>query len=134
MKNRFIATKIVDVEPMTRGEYSEYRANQPDYDEYVYWHWQGYLVRDNSSAEKWIRKDKFEMEYRPVNAMTFGFALEALKRGEKVTRAGWGGTFIYLAASGKIEGFVLLPKGAPYIGLSENDILAEDWAVVSDVD
>ena len=46
----------------------------------------------------WHPKKQFEEETRPCNAMTFGYAIEAMKRGKKVARAGWNdkGMFIFL--------------------------------------
>lgn len=79
--------------------------------------------------------------------MNFGQALEALKKGEKVCRAGWNGNGMWL---------LLIPKshwettrlvdhldGLPWIGMktaddkfvpwlaSQTDMLAEDWEPVS---
>ena len=69
----------------------------------------------------------------------FGFALDALRRGEKVRRAGWNGKGMWLAlqvpdAHSKMS--------LPYIYMStvtgdlvpwlasQTDMLAEDWEVV----
>jgi hypothetical protein len=38
----------------------------------------------------------FEKYYRPVDGMTFGEAIEALKKGLKVARRGWNGKGMFL--------------------------------------
>mgnify|MGYP003644621650 CR=1 FL=1 len=87
--------------------------------------------------------------------MNFGQAIEALKQGEKVQRAGWNGKdmFIFLVPSSnfKVDRLPLLeiyPQGTeinyhahidmktatgeivPWLA-SQTDILAEDWGIVS---
>ncbi|MDS1356974.1 DUF2829 domain-containing protein, partial [Klebsiella pneumoniae] len=39
----------------------------------------------------------FEKAYRPVSGLSFGLAIEALKKGKKVARAGWNGKGVWLA-------------------------------------
>lgn len=84
--------------------------------------------------------------------MNFGQAIEELKRGKKVARAGWNGKgmfLLYVPASkwGIIEEIGLgIPKEnlASWIGLktadnrftpwaaSQTDMLAEDWEIIND--
>lgn len=85
--------------------------------------------------------------------MTFGGAIEALKRGSKVSRSGWNGKGMYLVlvTGGTVE-HPLVESGAevealPAIGMwtvnfvgrraflhgwlaSQTDMLAEDWSIV----
>ena len=65
---------------MTLGDYNVLRE----------WKMQGYIY--------WSPKDVFEKSYHPTTGLTFGLALEALKQGHCVARAGWNGKnmFIYL--------------------------------------
>ena len=87
----------------------------------------------------------------------FGWAISALKRGEKVSRTGWNGKGMYIVyqkgypegipinkntaeATGEPEGTVL--KFRPYLLMktaqgdfvpwlaSQSDVLAEDWEIV----
>ena len=44
----------------------------------------------------WSPEDVFIKAYRPVDGLTFGQALEALKAGKKIARAGWNGKAMYL--------------------------------------
>lgn len=75
--------------------------------------------------------------------MTFGTALEALKRGERITRRGWNGRGMYLYLSGDLvsaTGVDLAPcivmftaQGMHQPGwlASQMDLLADDWQVVA---
>lgn len=103
----FIGTKTVKATLMTRAEYNEYRtwtlpANENGADE-------GYLVeytdggKPNDSRHEgyisWSPKEQFDNAYREINGMTFGAAIEALKMGKKVSRAGWNGKGMWLSLS-----------------------------------
>ena len=80
--------------------------------------------------------------------MNFGKALEALKEGKKVARAGWNGKgiyielqvpdqhskmtlpYIYIVTNGLITDNPAAPNGVvPWLA-SQTDMLAEDWQVV----
>lgn len=95
----YIGTKIINAKPMTRGEYNKFRgwelpANENGADE-------GYLVEyadggKPNTAEyagyvSWSPKEQFDNAYRATSGLTFGLAIEALKRGATVARAGWNG-------------------------------------------
>jgi hypothetical protein len=131
---------------------------------------QGYLVEyiDGGQANhpdfagyiSWSPSDVFDRAYRPITGMTFGLAIEALKAGKKVSRAGWNGKGMWLMlvpGTPKAE----LREGTPYAKAlrqgsceilphidmwtvnadgrramlpgwlaSQSDMLAEDWAIV----
>ena len=160
--NRYIGTKALNAKPMTRQAYNNLRgwvvpadedpaddgylveyidggqANHPDFDGYI----------------SWSPKDVFERAYRRADNLTFGEALELLKAGKKVARAGWNGKgmFVFLVPGSnfKVNRPPLLgiyPEGAeinyrPHIDLkgadgsvstwapSGSDSLAEDWMEV----
>ncbi|MEC7121106.1 MAG: DUF2829 domain-containing protein [Pseudomonadota bacterium] len=57
----------------------------------------GYLVEYDSGYKSWSPKEVFDAAYRPADAMTFGLALEALKRGERVARADWHSMWLSLS-------------------------------------
>lgn len=161
--NRYIGTKIINATPMTRLEYNQFRgwalpADENGADE-------GFLVEyvDGGKANteqyagyvSWTPKDVFERAYRQTQGMTFGDAVEALKAGQKVARAGWNGKgmFVYYvpanaypvntaAAKSFFGEGSLVPYNA-YMAIknvnntvstwvpSVNDVLAEDWEVVA---
>jgi hypothetical protein len=55
----------------------------------------------------WSPKAQFENAYRNTTGLTFGMAIEALKKGLKVSRAGWNGKGMWLSLSGPLEGRVI---------------------------
>ncbi len=82
-------------------------------------HGDGYLVEYEGGYQAWSPKDVFDAAYRPTTGMTFGLAIEAMKAGKRVARAGWNGN---RAATGFIPptrepvvynglGYILLASG-----------------------
>lgn len=155
---RYIGTKIIDAKPMALGEYNDHRgwvipANEDPFRD-------GYLVVYPDGYQSWSPKDAFEQAYRPTLHMNFGLALEAMKKGKKVTRGGWNGKdmFIYWQGSSSIsfdqirnpvlkgywEQFEKTPificghidmkaaDGTIVIGwlASQTDMLSDDWEIV----
>lgn len=105
----FVGTKSVLATEMTRGDYNEYRGWQLPADEVDLKDEQGFLVeyldggRSNHDNHKgyisWSPKDVFERSYKPpkLNSnLTFGEAIENLKKGARVARAGWNGKGMWL--------------------------------------
>ena len=104
----YVGMKIVEARPMTRFEYNQYQGwampkDQEGSDE-------GYLVeytdggKPNNSAHKgyisWSPKEQFDNAYQKCDSLPFGTAIEAMKRGNKVARAGWNGKNMWIALSG----------------------------------
>lgn len=95
----YIATKIVEAVPMRLGQFHDthpgqsFPGNRED---------EGYCVIYPQIGEKkpyhgWCPKSQFEAQNQdPRKGMTFGHALEMLKIGKKVARAGWNGKGMYL--------------------------------------
>ena len=168
MQKTYIGTKIIRALPMTRQEYNDYRGWQLPADENG--DDEGYLVEyvDGGKANdprhdgyiSWSPSDVFKRAYRSVEGMTFGLAIEALKAGKKVARAGWSGKGMWLILVAGTPN-AALREGTPYreaLGqesceilphidmwttnaegrramlpgwlASQTDMLAEDWAVV----
>lgn len=153
----YIRMHVVDAKPMTRGEYNKHRgwqipANENPADE-------GYLINYPDGYVSWCPKAQFEAAGRPCDGMTFGMAIEAMKRGKKVCRKGWNGKGMYvwimpgstvkdcknivdphLADIDKAEGEIRFlgsirmrtSDGSVLAGwlASQTDILSEDWMVV----
>lgn len=117
----FIGTKLVQGWSMDRAAYNDYRGwtvpeNENGADE-------GYLVEylDGGKANdprhpgyiSWSPKEQFDAAYRQCDVMTFGLAIEALKRGKRVARAGWNGKGMWLLlVPGTPE--ATLREGTPY--------------------
>jgi hypothetical protein len=103
----FIGTKRVNAKPMTRAEYNTLRgwtlpADENGADE-------GFLVEYQDGGKpncggyagyvSWSPKAQFENAYRLTNGLSFGLAIEAVKKGAKVARAGWNGKGMFIAYS-----------------------------------
>jgi hypothetical protein len=101
---QYVGTKTVNVKPMTRLAYNQLRgwvlpADENGDDK-------GYLVEyvDGGKANhpdfkgyiSWSPKDVFDREYRPIEGMTFGMAIEKLKWCKKISRKGWNGPGQYV--------------------------------------
>jgi hypothetical protein len=112
---RYIGTKLINAKPMTRAEYNAFRGWTVPADENPAD--AGYLVEylDGGKGNtdhyagyvSWSPAEVFDRAYRPCSAMTFGQAIEALKAGQKVARAGWNGKGMWLSLSGPLEGRVI---------------------------
>ncbi|MCY1555390.1 hypothetical protein D9M68_920520 [compost metagenome] len=117
-------------------------------------------MRYEDGYESWSSATAFEAAYRPTDGMTFGLAIEALKQGKRVARAGWNGKGMWLALTpgstipasaarngackAKVEAegaadITILPHidmraadGSIVIGwlASQTDMLADDWTIV----
>ncbi len=164
MMKTYIGTKVVNANAMSRAAYNALRgwtvpADENPKDE-------GYLVeytdggqpnhKDFDGYISWSPKAQFENAYRETTGLTFGLAIEALKAGKRVARAGWNGKGMFLyyvpAASypaqrntfGTMVGAFpddMVPYCA-YIAMktaqdnvvpwlaSQTDMLAEDWTIV----
>lgn len=166
--NQHIGVKLINATPMNRADYNTLRGWELPTDENGAD--DGYLVEyiDGGSPNhpksngyiSWSPKEVFDRAYRPTNGMTFGLAIEALKAGKRVSRAGWNGKGMWLVL---VPGTptVQLKPGTPYsdaLGLesceilphidmwtvnaegrramlpgwlaSQSDMLAEDWSIV----
>lgn len=164
MKKLCFGIKSILPTPMTLGDYNKYQGwtipeDQNPNDE-------GYLVeyQDGGKANhpnhegyiSWSPKEVFDNAYKASGEMSFGMAIEAAKRGNKIARSGWNGKNMWL---------ILVPgspsvkpvAGTPYskAGLveetnicshidmytaagemqpgwlaSQSDMLADDWCIV----
>ncbi len=158
----FIGTKRVLATPMNRRDYNRYRewdlpANENGDDE-------GFLVeyldggKPNDPRHEgyisWSPSAQFQLAYQKLTAMNFGHAIEMLKAGYAIQRAGWNGKgmFLYLVPANAYPPTTNLAmrlyngKNVPYAAYiamktatgevvpwlaSQTDVLADDWSVVS---
>lgn len=101
---QYIGVKVINAKPMTRAEYNTFRGWTLPADENG--DDAGFLVeytdggRGNTDIYagyvSWSPADVFDRAYRRTTGMTFGLAIEALKAGHKVARAGWNGKGMWL--------------------------------------
>ena len=153
---KHIGVKLINAFPMTRQAYNDFRGWQLPADENGAD--EGYLVEYLDGGKpntdrfdgyvSWSPKEVFEKAYRSVSGLSFGLAIEALKQGKKVSRAGWNGKglwvqmvpqkgdSVYLSHLELLypvpgDGSLPYPNGAhvPWAP-SQTDVLAEDWQIV----
>ena len=145
--NSYIGTKIITAEPRQATE-DDKRGNYPVGAD-------GYCVTYEDGYQSWSPKGVFDAAYRRVDGLPFGLAVEALKLGKKVSRAGWNGKgmwLVYVAGDVyEVARDVLISIDAPdrtnsnflpWIGMktadnkfvpwlaSQTDVLADDWIIV----
>lgn len=153
----YLGTKVVKATPMNRKDYNDYRGlelpdNEDGSDE-------GMLVEyvdggrpnhpDHEGYISWSPIDVFNNSYHKVGVgSSFSIALELLKSGNKVARAGWNGKgifiklqtpdehskmtspYIFIDTTGLQTDNKHAPKSCvPWLA-SQTDMLAEDWVVV----
>lgn len=135
---KFIGTKMVIATPMNRQQYNDYRDwPLPDDEDGAD---DGYLVEYTDGGKpnhpnhtgyiSWSPKEQFDAAYRPTDGLTFGLAIEALKRGERVARSSWdSNTWLILTSNRIIKAFT---DGSMSFGVqvSNDELFAEDWYIV----
>ena len=133
---KFIGTKIIHAEPQVKDGVDGYKV----------------VYSDNYTS--WSPKNVFEEAYREIDNMSFGLALEALRKGFKVARKGWNGKnmFLYYVSDGKYPaktdiaktisdengnveycGYIAIKTVQGYVSPwnpSQMDMLAEDWIIL----
>ena len=153
--SEYIATKIVDGKAMTLGEYDKFRVwdflenEDPDTE--------GYIVQYPDGHISWCPKQQFEDANRLTTGMTFGLAVEAMKKGLKVARTGWNRKDMFivfmspmslparkvndrtakwigedtpLECNGYFAMFTADKKWQPGWLASQSDMLSDDWQIV----
>lgn len=164
---KYIGVKEIAAKPMTRKDYNDYRGwEMPENEDGTD---KGYLVEyldggppnhpNHENYISWSPKGVFEDAYRETEGMTFGLAIEAMRRGHNVARSGWNGkgififivktaighpqqrktgmkvsvdiaTHIAIDTTGLLTDNPDAPKSVvPWLA-SQTDILAEDWQIV----
>lgn len=91
---KYVRMRQVEAEPMTRGGYNKFMGceNSPSENPSD----EGYKVTNPDGYVSWCPKAHFEALWRPCDGMTFGMAIEAMKRGAKVARKGWNGNGMWI--------------------------------------
>lgn len=149
---KYIGTKIIMAKPGTLAEAQAIKSGMPEnkIKEIVAdcTGDPGYIVQYPDNYISWSPKDVFEEAYRECDNMTFGLALEALKKGCRVARKGWNGKgiylemqrpdehskmtlpYIYIVTNGLVTDNPDAPKGVvPWLA-SQTDMLSVDWIIV----
>ena len=104
----YIGTKQIEAMPCTSAGAAEILGREVCTDN-ANDNGDGYLVRYKDGYISWSLAKAFEEAYHKACGLTFGMAIEELKSGKKVCRAGWNGKGMFLALQ---EGSVIQPKNA----------------------
>lgn len=144
---RYIGVKMVKACPMSAPEFNEQIRPLKHFGESQ----EGYKVVYEDGYESWIPSSVFDKAYRRIDGMTFGLAIEAMKKGLKVQRKGWNGKNQYIELAMKVS--YMNPDGnvvnvdheqmgnqaIAFVGTSgvqlgwlasQADMLSEDWQVI----
>lgn len=159
--NQYIRTEVVKAEPMTYEE--AYNNGLIPENSYIkeYNDAPGYHIIFIDGYRCWKPKNVFDEEFKVVEGVTFGHAIQALKAGFKVARKGWNGKSMFLwlkpaatvkaewckdpmlkelaeANGGEIEalGTICMFTAQKQILsgwlASQTDMLSEDWVILSE--
>ncbi len=124
--DKYIGTKIIEAEnglaPKQMGEYAEGSD--------------GYKVRYPDGYESWSPKSVFEDAYFKMSGMTFGLAIESMKKGIKVRLPYWGDD-VFISIQEPDENskmttaymFVTSRFGAVPWCATQIEMLSTDWMV-----
>lgn len=122
---KYIGTKMIEAKEMNRGDYNKYRGwkipeNENPNDD-------GYLVKYSDGYESWSPKKQFDDVYRDCAGMTFGIALELLKKGFKVAREEWNRKGLFVVyQKGYLQGIPCNKQTAEAWGMKEGDLFKCD--------
>lgn len=147
---QYIGTKLIEAEPAYRVDGKTVQPTTwpiPEGSKAE----EGYAVRYPDGYMSWSPKAVFEEAYRPTDNLNFGLAIEAVKKGKKISRAGWNGKgqYVQLAAcisytdpAGAVvnaEHKAIGNQALAFVGTSgvqlgwlasQADMLADDWTIV----
>jgi hypothetical protein len=151
---KYLGVKLIEAEPQKKNiNIDRSVGDNPEKFELQ----DGYKVVYEDGYESWSPKEVFEKAYREINNLTFGLAIEALKKGNYIARKGWNGKGMYIFLIGSdmyknnpgIGGWTYTngrndnTELAPFIAMktvdekvvpwlaSQTDILAEDWEIIN---
>ena len=154
MSTQYIGSKIVKAWPAWRCTFLGSKVMYVCLDEVVPSGCkaeEGYRVEYEDGYLSWSPKEVFEAAYRETTGMSFGLAIEAVKKGKKIARAGWNGkeqyvelgiNFSYYDPSGICNAthhadigsaaLVFVGTRGRQVGwlASQSDMLADDWYIV----
>lgn len=115
--NKYIGVRFVEAKPAPKAGYEGFFVHYPD------------------GFSSWMPAHSFEAEFHPCQGLPFGFALEALKLGLPVYRAGWEARNQRLVSAvyeGR-QGISVQKDGhsdTPWVPTQE-DMMANDWCIDS---
>jgi len=90
----------------------------------------GYAVKYADGYVSWSPKEVFEASYQPLDGLSFGHAIVALKAGKRVARRGWNGKAMWL----KLTPGSTIPAPAARPGSAAADIVDERGTFDRDIE
>ena len=142
---KYLGVKLIEAEPMTHGQYSVEKYGESTNSEFSIQNKnsEGYKVVYEDGYVSWSPKEVFEKAYRPITDLTFGLAVEAMKKGLNVARKGWNGKGMFLSAQFPDEHskmthpylYMTIPECEEGTRLlpwqpAQVDLFGEDWGIV----
>lgn len=131
---KFIGTKIIEAQLLSRNDFARFKGNGVGGGEDQ----AGYKVVYPDGHISWSPKKAFEDAYRRTDAMNFGLAIEAMRKGHKVCRSGWNGKNMYLEIQTPDDNskmtksyiYICTVQGdlVPWLA-SQADMLSDDWTI-----
>ena len=122
--DKFIGTKSVHAKEMSREQFIELQkgtVRPPLSEEEIKEN--GYFVKYEDGYESWSPKSVFEKAYKKTDGMTFGLAIEAMKKGCRIARKGWNGKGMFVVyQKGYPEGIPCNKQTAEAYGYNEGDL------------
>ena len=148
----YLGVKLVGAKAMNLGDYNDYRGWDLPVNEGE--STKGFIIQYRDGYISWSPEKQFNEANRLSTALTFGHAIEALKKGYKIARASWNvkDMFVFL-----VPGSTFKVNRIPLLGIyaegteinysahmdirkvdgsigtwapSNSDALAEDWAII----
>lgn len=113
---KYIGVKIIKAEPSVRiGSINYIKTDAMPRS--MEKHEEGYRVTYPDGYVSWSPKAVFEEAYRRIDNMTFGLAVEAMKKGNKVQRKGWNGKgmFIFIQKGSIVPAASMKPSAARHL-------------------
>lgn len=136
---QYYGTKKVSATPKKKEFSRQISENPPRGEVYEQ---DGYEVVYEDGYTSWSPKEVFESAYQPINTLSFGHAIVALKSKQKVARSGWNGKGMWLELfvseggmykSRPLADHIMMAtacgKFVPWLA-SQTDVLADDWMIV----
>lgn len=140
---QYIGIEIIEAAEMSHHDFLYHRAKQENktinlMTEDI----PGYMILKENGEEYWDHEVEFEKKFKKANGMNFGLAVEAMKKGFKISRKGWDKNIKYLTYSkihhsSGIKPTILIKKKPENLNdaslvswkPNQDDILACDWVM-----
>jgi len=142
----YIGTKTSMAKEMNRADYNRFRGwSLPDNED---GNDNGYIVQYANGYVSWSPADQFNEAYKKTSGLSFGLAIDAMKKGKAARRLGWNGIgifigiqypsnlskmtspYLFIDTTGLKTSNEDAPKSlVPWLA-SQTDMLSTDWVIL----